>query len=50
MQQTSTKEVQDYTWLGGKSDLQEIVQEKKIWSYFQMVYARKRTRSKSIDA
>ena len=38
-EKTSTKEMQDEAWLGGKSDLWMIVQEIKIWSCWQMLYA-----------
>ena len=42
MQQTGTKGIGDLTWLGGKGDPLEIVQEIKIWSHYQMVYTQTR--------
>ena len=42
MQQISAKRVSNSTWLGGKGDLLEIVQEIGIWPYKQMVYAQSR--------
>ena len=40
MQKTSTKRVQDETWLGGKDDPLWIMQEILIWPYYQMVETR----------
>ena len=39
MQQTSTKRLQEYTEMGGISDLLGIVQESIIWPYDQIVCA-----------
>ena len=39
MQQTSTKRVQDLTWLGGKGDPLVIVQEIEILPYYTIVCA-----------
>ena len=39
MQETSSKGVQNYVWLGRKSVPLGIMQEIKIWPYFQRVYA-----------
>ena len=42
IKQTRTKELQDKAWLVGKCDPQRIVQETKIWIYYQMVYTQTR--------
>ena len=42
MQQTSTKWLQNETWVGEESDPLGIVQEIEIWPYYQMVYAQTR--------
>ena len=39
MQQTDTKEMQWYGWLGYKKDPLGIVQEIKTWPYNQIAYA-----------
>ena len=50
MKQTDAKGLQDNAWLGGKDDPLEIVQEIKIWPYYQMVYAQNRIGPRKLDA
>ena len=50
MQQTITKGVPDSAWLGGKGDPLGIVQDIKIWTYCQLVYALTRIGPKEWDA
>ena len=42
MHQTSTKAVQEQTWLGWKGDTLVITQVIEVWPYHQKVYAQAR--------
>ena len=39
MNQTGPKEVPDWTWVRGKGDPLGVVQEFRIWAYWQIVCA-----------
>ena len=39
MDQTVMKGIQQQAWLGWKGDLSGIVQETKVWLYWQIEYA-----------
>ena len=49
MLKMSTKREQDWAWLGGKGNPLRIVQEIKIWTYNQMVFALTRIRPRERD-
>ena len=42
MKQTSTKRLEDLTWLGGKGYPLGIVQEIDVWPYYQIVHVQTR--------
>ena len=50
IQNTISKAVQDKAWLSRKGDLLGIVQEVKIWPFYQIVYAQTRIRLIEWDA
>ena len=50
MQQTSAQRIEEETRLNGEGDPLGIIQEIKIWPYYQMVYTQTRIRSREWDA
>ena len=42
MQETRAKRLQDHAWPGENDGLLGVVQEIKIWPYFQVTYAQTR--------